>query len=126
MATSISTQSSLTAQDLLAYLEGVQNGSGDARHSADHAAQAQVDEHEEEHDRPEGAGREVGHGFGEGNEGQTRTLHRLEEIRADAGSDVEKSLWLLSLSGFDGICTKWKGNYYLKMTPWHSYNLCNG
>ena len=73
----------LTTQDLLAYLEGVQYGGGDSRHGADHAAQAQVDKHEEEHDRPEGAGGEVGHGLGEGDEGQPRALHRLEERGAE-------------------------------------------
>lgn len=58
-------------------LVGVKDGCGDAGHGADHAAQAQIDQHEEEHDRPQWRGREMGHGFCEGDEGQTRPLHGL-------------------------------------------------
>lgn len=39
----------LTSQDLLAYFERVKDGSSDASHSANHASQTQVDQHEKEH-----------------------------------------------------------------------------
>lgn len=65
----------LTCEELLLDLVGVEDGRGDACHGADLTAQAQVDEHEEEHDGPEGRGREMSHGLCESNEGQACTLH---------------------------------------------------
>ena len=72
-------RSQLTTQDLFAYLESIQYGCCDASHGADHASQTQVDQHEEEHDRPEGTAREMCHGLCEGDECQTSALNRLEE-----------------------------------------------
>lgn len=69
----------LTCQKLLADFERVNQRSEDALNGAEHAAQAEVNQHEEEHDGPEGGGREVGHGLREGDESQTCTLHRLLE-----------------------------------------------
>lgn len=71
--------SPLTCEELLAYFEGVDEWREDALDGAEHAAQAQVDQHEEEHHGPEGRGGEVGHGLGEGDEGQPRALNGLRE-----------------------------------------------
>lgn len=68
----------LTAQDLLADLEGVQDWCGDAGHGSNHASQAQVDEHKEEHDWPKWTSRKVSHCLCESDEGQTSTLNCLE------------------------------------------------
>lgn len=67
----------LTCEKFLADFESVDQRSEDALDGAEHAAQAQVDQHEEEHDGPEGRGREVGHGLREGDEGQACALDRL-------------------------------------------------
>lgn len=72
----------LTCQVLLAHLECVEHRRGDASHGANHAAQAQVDEHEEEHDGPEGRGWEIDHGLSEGNEGQASPLYCLERTHS--------------------------------------------
>lgn len=58
-----------TCEKLLAALEGVDKRREDPLDGAKHAAQAEVDQHEEEHDGPEGRGREVSHGLGEGDKG---------------------------------------------------------
>lgn len=65
----------LTCQVLFAHLERVEHRRGDAGHGADHAAQAQVDEHEEEHDGPEGGGWKINHSLCEGYEGQACALY---------------------------------------------------
>lgn len=78
--------SQLTTQDLFADLESIQNGCGDPSHGADHASQAQVNQHEEEHDRPEGTGRKMRHSLREGDECQTGALHRLKEREAGVKS----------------------------------------
>lgn len=70
-------QGVVTCEHLLGHLEGVDDRRGDSCHGPDHAAQAQVDEHEEEHDGPERGGREMCHGLSEGDEGQACALHRL-------------------------------------------------
>lgn len=67
----------VTCEYLLGHLEGVDDGRGDACHGPDHTAQAQVDEHQEEHDGPERGGGEVCHGLSEGDEGQACALHGL-------------------------------------------------
>lgn len=67
----------LTCKKFLADFESVYQWSEDALDGAEHAAQAEVNQHEEEHDGPEGRGWEVGHGLCEGNEGQTCALDRL-------------------------------------------------
>lgn len=59
---------SFTCEKFLLDLVGVQDRCGDAGHGANHAAQSEVDEHEEEHDRPEWRRREMGHSFCEGDE----------------------------------------------------------
>lgn len=69
--------SSPTCKKFLADLERVDQRSEDALDGAEHAAEAEVNQHEEEHDGPEGRGREVGHGLCEGDEGQARALDRL-------------------------------------------------
>lgn len=71
----------LTCQKLLADFERVDQRGEDALDGAEHAAEAQVDQHEEEHDGPERRGREVGHGFREGDEGQACALDSLVEGR---------------------------------------------
>lgn len=78
--------SKLTTEDLFAYLKSVQDGCGDTGHGTNHASQAQIDEHKEEHYRPEGAGREVGHSLSESNESQTSALNRLEGGKKDVSS----------------------------------------
>lgn len=70
-----------TCEKLLAEFEGVDERRDDALDGAEHAAQAQVDQHEEEHDGPEGRGREVSHGLGEGDEGQAGALDGLSVRR---------------------------------------------
>ncbi len=67
----------LTCEDLFPNFESIQNGCGNASHGANHAAQAQVYQHEEKHDRPEGRTGEMCHGLGEGNKSQTGALNRL-------------------------------------------------
>lgn len=67
-----------TCEKLFLDLIGVEDGCGDAGHGADHAAQTEVDEHEEEHYRPERRRREMGHGLCEGDEGQAGALNRLQ------------------------------------------------
>ncbi len=67
----------LTCEDLFPNFESIQNGCGDASHGANHAAQTQVYQHEEKHDRPEGRTGEMGHGLGEGNKSQTGALNSL-------------------------------------------------
>jgi len=69
----------LTCEELLADLEGVDERREDALDGAEHAAQAQVHQHQEEHHGPEGRRREVSHGLREGDEGQACALDRLEE-----------------------------------------------
>ena len=76
----------VTCEHLLGHLEGVDDGRGDARHGPDHTAQAQVDEHQEEHDGPERGGGEVRHGLGEGDEGQACALHGLR-VGAEGGAE---------------------------------------
>lgn len=44
----------LTCEVFLSYFEGVHDGGEDALDSAKHAAQPQIDQHQEEHDRPKG------------------------------------------------------------------------
>lgn len=46
--------------------EAVSERGEDALHSAEHGAEAQVEQHEEEERRPEGAAGQQGHGLGEG------------------------------------------------------------
>lgn len=77
---------SLTCKKFLADFEIVHQRCEEALDGAEHAAQAEVDQHEEEHDRPEGRGREVGHGLCEGDEGQARVFERL------LGGEKKKSL----------------------------------
>lgn len=67
----------LTCEVFLPYFEGVHNGGEDALDSPEHAAQSQIDQHKEKHDRPKRRGWEMGHGFSEGDEGQACALHRL-------------------------------------------------
>lgn len=67
----------MTCEKLLADFERVYQRREDSLDGAEHAAQAEVNQHEEEHDGPEGRGREVSHGFGEGDEGQACALDRL-------------------------------------------------
>lgn len=67
----------LTCEDLFPNFESIQNGCGDASHGANHATQAQVYQHEEKHDRPEGRSRKMGHGLSEGNKSQTGALNSL-------------------------------------------------
>lgn len=74
-------KSTPTTKDLLADLERVQYGCGDAGHCANHTSQPQVDQHEEEHDRPEGTGREMCHGLSESYKCQTSALNRLDHQR---------------------------------------------
>lgn len=79
---------SLTCKKFLADFESVYQRSEDALDGAEHAAQAEVNQHEEEHDGPEGRCWEVGHGLCEGNEGQACALDRLlggEKIWLDMG-----------------------------------------
>lgn len=71
----------LTTQDLLADLECIQYGCSDSSHGADHASQSQVDQHEEEHDRPKGTGRKMSHGLCESNKRQASALNRLDKKR---------------------------------------------
>lgn len=85
----------LTCKKLLADFERVDQRGEDALDGAEHAAQAQVDQHEEEHDGPERRGREVGHGLCEGDEGQACALDSLVEGRKMKLSEV--FLFLLSL-----------------------------
>lgn len=80
----------LTCQVLLAHLECVEHRRGDASHGANHAAQAQVDEHEEEHDGPEGRGWEIDHGLSEGNEGQASPLYCLERTHRQADRKTDR------------------------------------
>lgn len=68
---------SLTCKKFLADFESVYQRSEDALDGAEHAAKAEVHQHEEEHDGPEGRGWEVGHGLCEGDEGQACALDRL-------------------------------------------------
>lgn len=75
----MSCQWGVTCEKLLLDLVGVEDRCGDAGHSADHAAQTEVDEHEEEHDRPERRPWEMGHSFCEGDEGQASALDRLQK-----------------------------------------------
>lgn len=79
----------LTCEDLFPNFESIQNGCGDASHGANHAAQSQVYQHEEKHDRPEGRTGEMGHGLGESNKSQTGALNRLMR---------EKKQWYYSLN----------------------------
>lgn len=95
----------LTAQDLFANLEGIQDGRGDARHGPDHAAQAQIDEHEEEHDRPEWRSREMCHSLRESDESQTGALNSLhkdgqeDESKSEPATDAHADqFWLTLLS----------------------------
>lgn len=67
----------LTCEHLFANFKGIQNGCGDASHGANHAAQAQVYQHEEKHDRPEWRSRKMGHSLCEGNKSQTSALNSL-------------------------------------------------
>lgn len=69
--------SSLTCKKFLADFESVYQWSGDSLYGAEHAAEAEVNQHQKEHDGPEGRGWEVGHGLRESNEGQACTLDRL-------------------------------------------------
>ena len=71
----------LTCEELLADFEGVDQRCDDALDGTKHAAHAQVNQHEEKHDGPEGRCREVGHGLCEGDEGQACTLHCLRRRR---------------------------------------------
>lgn len=71
-------KSQLTTQELFPNLESIQDGRGDACHGANHAPQAQVDQHEKEHDRPERTGGKMRHGLREGDECQTGTLNGLQ------------------------------------------------
>ena len=67
----------LTCKKFLADFECVYQRGEDALDGAEHAAQAEVNQHEEEHDGPERRGWEVGHGLCEGYEGQACALDRL-------------------------------------------------
>lgn len=68
----------LTCEELLADFKRVDERSEDALDGAEHAAEPQVHQHQEEHHRPERRGGEVGHGLGEGDEGQTCALYGLQ------------------------------------------------
>lgn len=57
--------------------EAVSERGEDALHSAKHGAEAQVEQHEEEERRPEGAARQQWHGLGEGNKSEACALHTL-------------------------------------------------
>lgn len=76
---------SLTCEEFLANFTSVHERSEDALDGAEHAAQTQVHQHEEEHDGPEGRGGwEMGHGLREGDEGQAGALDHLESRRNPA------------------------------------------
>lgn len=83
----------LTCEELLAHFEGIHDGRDDALYGAKHAAQAQVDQHEEEHDRPEGWRWEMRHGLREGNEGQPRPLHRLHKRGDTIHTRLSEGKW---------------------------------
>ena len=80
------TKVSLTCKKFLADFEGVYQRGEDAFDGAEHAAQPEVHQHQEEHDGPEGRRGEMCHGLREGDEGQTCSLDRLlEEERRRRG-----------------------------------------
>lgn len=71
----------LTGEELLADFRRVDERSENPLDGAEHTAQAQVHQHEEEHDGPEGGGWEMRHGLREGDEGQACALDHLERRR---------------------------------------------
>lgn len=77
-----------TCEKLLLDFVGVQDRCGDTSHGADHAAQAEVDEHEKEHDGPKGRSWEMCHGLCEGDEGQAGALHSLWRERRTGDRQV--------------------------------------
>ena len=72
-------QRRFTCENLPVDFVSVEDWCGDASHGADHASQAQINQHEKKHDGPEWTGREVGHGFCEGNECQAGALNCLHD-----------------------------------------------
>lgn len=75
--------SSLTCKELLADFESIDQWREDSLDGAEHAAKAEVDQHEEEHNRPEGRSWEVGHCFCEGDKGQACALDCLLETEEE-------------------------------------------
>lgn len=67
----------LTCKKLLSDFECVYQRGEDTLNGAKHAAEAEVNQHKEEHDGPEGWGWEVGHGLCKGNESQACALYCL-------------------------------------------------
>lgn len=97
-------QTSLTCQTFLADFESVYQRSEDALDGAEHAAQAEVNQHEEEHDGPEGRGWEVSHGLREGNEGQACALDRL------LGGEKKKELYFTPIAVAFCLITQYNEN----------------
>lgn len=71
----------LTCQKLFADFERINQRSEDSLNGAEHAAESEVNQHEEKHDGPEWRSRKVGHGFCEGDKGQARALDCLSGKR---------------------------------------------
>lgn len=70
--------------------EAVPERRQDSLHGSEHGAESEVEQHEEEERRPEGAAGQLRHGLREGDEGQTRPLHALQP-NAAAVSAVQRS-----------------------------------